>query len=116
MEEKSKVERLLSNVEEYAETRYDLALLNAQEKAGNVISSMASGMLLTVFSLFVLLFVSIGGAWALGEYFHSPSIGFFSIAGFYLLVAILVYVNREKWIRLPIMNALLRKINIHEED
>ena len=116
MEEKNNVERLLKHAEEYAETRFDLAVLNVQEKTGNVLSSVASGFLLTVFSLFVILFASIGGAWMLGEHFHDPSIGFFSIAGFYLVIAVLIYVNREKWIRLPIMNALIRKINIHEED
>ncbi|MFL5764092.1 MAG: phage holin family protein [Bacteroidia bacterium] len=116
MEGKNKVEQLLKHAEEYAETRFDIAVLNMQEKTGNVLSSMASAVLVTVFSLFVILFASIGGAWLIGEYFKSPSIGFFSIAGFYLLLGLIIYMNREKWIKLPIMNALLRKINIHEED
>jgi hypothetical protein len=116
MEEKNKVEKLFKHMEEYAETRFDLVVLNIQEKMGNVASSVASAVLLSVFSVFILLFASIGGAWMIGEDFQSPSIGFFSIAGFYLLVAVLIYINREKWIKLPITNALLRKINIHEED
>src|SRR5688572_8046476 len=99
MEGKNKVESLLSNVEQYAETRFDLALLSMQEKMGNVISSAVSAVLLSVFGLFVLLFASIGGAWWLGEYVQSPSIGFFAVAGLYLLIAFIIYLNRDRWIR-----------------
>jgi hypothetical protein len=66
--------------------------------------------------LIALMFISIGGAWYLGEYLQSPSIGFLSVAGFYLLITIILYVNREKWIKLPIINAILKKITIHEND
>jgi hypothetical protein len=63
-----------------------------------------------------LLFASIGAAWLLGEYLNSPSIGFFSVAGFYLLVTFVLYINKEKWIRLPIINSILKKITFHEND
>ncbi len=116
MEEKNKVERLLQHVEEYAETRIDLVALNVQDKLGSVLSSIASIVILWILSVFIFLFASVGAAWWIGDYFNSPSIGFFAIAGFDLLVAALVYFNREKWIKLPITNALIKKINFHEED
>lgn len=116
MEEKNKLEKMVSDIKEYAETRFDIVVLNAQDKATHVISSIASAVIMGVLGFFILVFVSIGGAWSVGEYFHSPSIGFFSIAAFYLLVMVLLYVNREKWIKTPIINSILKKITFHEND
>lgn len=116
MEEKNKVEKMFTDIKDYAETRFDIALLNIQDKTTGVISSMASAVILGTLGLIALMFISIGGAWYLGEYLQSPSIGFFSVAGFYLLVAIVLFANREKWIKLPIINAMLKKITIHEND
>ena len=116
MEEKSKLETMFGNMKEYAETRFDIVVLNAQDKATNVIASVVSSAVMGMLGIFILLFASIGGAWALGEYLHSPSIGFFAVAGFYLVVAVLLFLNREKWIRTPIINSILRKITFHEND
>lgn len=116
MEEPNRVEKLLKHVEEYAETRFDLVILNVQDKMGSVLSSIVSIVILWILSIFVLLFVSIGAAWLIGDYFNSASIGFFSIAGFDLIIAIVVFFNREKWVKVPITNALIKKINFHEKD
>jgi hypothetical protein len=116
MEEKHNVEKLIDDVKEYAETRMDIIVLNLQDKISAIISSIASVLLLTVLSLFVVFFLSIGVAWWIGQATESPSIGFFCIAGFYLLLAAIIAFNREKLIKAPIINALLKKINIHEED
>jgi hypothetical protein len=116
MEEQTKIEKIISDVKDYAETRLDIAVLDAQDKATHVISSMAAGAVFGALGILVLLFLNIGLAWMLGEYFHSPSIGFFTVGGFYLLIGVLLYVNREKWIKLPIINAILKKITFHEND
>lgn len=116
MEEKNKVEKLMKHVEEYAETRVDLIALAVQDKLGAVMSSIASIVILWILCVFILLFASVGAAWWIGDYYNSPSIGFFTIAGFDLIVAALIYFNREKWVKIPISNALIKKINFHEED
>lgn len=116
MEGLNKVEQILSNVKEYAETRFDLVAINTQDKVSDVLSSIASVVVVSILSLFIVFFGSVGVAWWIGQLAHNPSIGFFSVAGFYLLVTIIVYVNRDKWIKLPIINSLLKKININEEN
>jgi len=116
MEEKNKLEKMFTDIKDYAETRFDIVVLNAQDKATHVISSMASAVILGTLGFFILLFLSVGAAWSLGEYLHSPSIGFFSIAGFYLLVALILYLNREKWIKMPIINSIIKKITFHENN
>jgi hypothetical protein len=116
MEEKNKIEKMFTNIKDYAETRFDIAVLNIEDKATGVISSIASAVILGSLGLVALMFISIGGAWYLGEYFKSPSIGFFSVAGFYIVVGLVLFINREKWIKLPIINSILKKITFHEVD
>jgi uncharacterized membrane protein len=90
--------------------------LNIQDKSTGVISSIASAVILGTLGLIVLMFASIGAAWYLGEYLKNPSIGFFSVAGFYVVVGIILFIKREKWIKLPIINSILKKITYHEND
>ena len=116
MEEESKVERLVSNVKLYAETKLDLAILNVQDKLSGVVALIASYLLMTVFGFFIMLFLSMGIAWYIGEKTGDASMGYFSIAGFYLIVVIVLYIFREKLIKAPIVNAILKVVSIHEED
>ncbi|HKR06282.1 MAG TPA: phage holin family protein [Bacteroidia bacterium] len=116
MEGENKVEQLIRNIKEYAETRFDIALLDIQDKISEILSSIASIAIVAIISIFIIFFTSVGAAWWIGQVLHNPSIGFFCVAGFYLLVAIIIIVNRDKWIKLPIINGLLKKININEED
>jgi len=116
MEAIKKAEQLVSSIKEYAETRYDIALLNIQDKVSDVLSSIASVAVVAVLGVLILFFVSFGAAWYIGQSLDNPSIGFFCIAGFYLIVAIILIINRDKWIKIPIINALLKKTSIHEKD
>jgi len=116
MEELNKVEKLAGHIKEYAETKFDLVVLNTQDKFTDILSSVVASAAGMVLGVFVLLFASIGAALWLGDCLNSPFIGFFCVAGFYLLVALLVIVNRKRWIKEPMINSLLKKININEEN
>lgn len=114
MEEKNKVEKMFTDIKDYAETRLDIVVLNIQDKSTSVISSMASAVILGTLMLIALMFISIGSAWSIGVYFKNPSIGFFSVAAFYVVVAAIIFINRKKWIKQPIVNSILKKITFHE--
>jgi hypothetical protein len=51
----------------------------------------------------VLLFVSIAGSLALGQYFRSYPIGFLCVAGFYLFLALLLFLVKDKIVEGPIL-------------
>jgi len=116
MEGINKVEELIKKLKVYFETRFDIVALNAQDKVSEILSSIASTAVIALVGIFILFFTSVGVAWWVGELLNSPSIGFFCVAGFYLIVGILILINKDKWIKLPLINTLLKKINIHEED
>ena len=110
------MEKLFSDVKEYAETKLDLVALNVEDKASDIAASAASVVTLGIVAIFILLFLSLGAAFIIGHYLHDASIGFFCLAGFYLLVFIVLYYNRAKWIKTPLVNSILKKIHFHEED
>ena len=116
MEEKNKFEQLFSNVKAYVETRFDIVVLNAQDRLSDVLSSVAAVFIMAVLSVFVIFFASIGAAWWIGQQMENASIGFFLVAAFYLLITVIIIMFKDKWIKLPVVNSLLRKININEAD
>jgi hypothetical protein len=115
-EEKNEVEKLVENLKDYVETRYQLALLNMQDRLSDVVSSLVVGIAVALLSTLVLLFVSVAVAIWLGTFMGSLFSGFLCVAGFYLLLAILILMNQEKWIKIPLINLLIKKMNANAKD
>jgi hypothetical protein len=57
-----------------------------------------------------LLFASIGLALCLGNYLGEIYFGFFIISFCYLLIAILLYIFQDEWIKLPVNNFIINKM------
>jgi len=116
MEEKIKIERLVSNVKDYAEERMNLIMLTLQEKTAKAIAGTASVLILIVLGVFTLAFLSFALAWFIGQMLEQPYLGFLIVGGVYLLTGIILWVNRVKWIGFPVMNAFLKNIADDDED
>ena len=105
------VEALFERTKDYVETRADLYKLKAIKKTAEVGSSIISKVVIgVVFSSFLIMFnIAIG--LFLGDLMGKLYYGFLSLAGFYLIVGILIYTNRQKILKLPIANSIIKKIN-----
>jgi hypothetical protein len=101
------IEKLFERAEDYSRTSIELFRLNAIDKSAEIISSIAtkSAILLVVVSF--VLFLNIGLALWIGEMLGKSYYGFFAVAGFYLLIAILSYLFRDIWIRYPVSNGII---------
>jgi len=116
MEEPAVVERFLSHAREYAEERLKLIVLNLQHKMSLVLSRTMSLVVIMIVSIFTLAFLSIGLAWWIGIQLQQTFLGFMIVGGAYLVIAIVIYVNREKWIEGPVIHAFLKNVSDEEED
>ena len=116
MEDLKKIENLFDHAREYVNVRVDEAKLGLAEKASAVIAQVIAMIVVNVFFLVSLLFGSIAGALALGRWWGSNWLGFLAVAGVYLLVGILIRASRERMIRLPVMNAIIRQLFKNDED
>jgi len=114
MEEKIKIERIVSNVKDYAEERLNLIMLRVQEKTAKAIAGTATVLILIVLGVFTLAFLSFALAWFIGQQMNQPFLGFLIVGGVYLLAGILLWANRMRWIGFPMMNAFLK--NIADDD
>ena len=115
MELKNRAEKLINHIKEYLETRLNLASLTVREKVSEVLSSIVSAFILGLLFVFIFLFAGIGTALWLGDYFHSTAIGFFCVTGLYGLITLLLFFNRDKWIKAPVTDAIIKKTNINVE-
>jgi hypothetical protein len=116
MEEKVKIENLVSDVKEYAEERMNLFMLNVQDKTSKAIAGTASVLIMVVLGIFTLAFLSFALAWFIGQMLEQPYLGFLIVAGVYLLAGVLLWANRVRWIGFPVMNAFLKNIADDDED
>jgi O-antigen/teichoic acid export membrane protein len=100
------------------QTRIDEMKLSAADKSARILSLTVSVFLTA--AVFFLFFVLIAVALALfvGDWLGSRGLGFLIVAVISLLAAFWIWVMRERWIRRPIRNALLRVLfeeeNKHE--
>jgi len=110
MEERSKLEAFAEHAKDYAELRVELVKLEAAAKISNVVSNVASAVVIGLVAIFTLLFVSVGVAWWIGQANNNPSMGFFIVGGFWALVGLVVYFMRSA-LKVPIVNSLLESFH-----
>ncbi len=109
MEVKDKIENSLEHGVAYLHTRFEAMVLSLSDKVAHSVSSLAMAVIIWTFLKLIILFLSFSVAWWLGEKVDSIPAGFLVVAGFYLLLGLIVYVVVKKVIRPKIVNELLKK-------
>ena len=111
METTSKqIEMLYDKVKDYTETSVELYKLNAIDVTADIVSSLASRVVLVlVFSLFTL-FINIAISLLIGNLLGAYHLGFLIVSGFYLIITLLIYFFDNKFIKIPIANLIITKL------
>lgn len=107
---------LKENVEDYIETRIDIIKLKAIDKTGSAASGAIVGVIAAILGLFILQFLSFSAAYAISELTGYHYLGFLCVAGFYILLTILLVALKEKLVTMPIINGLLKKFYNKKEE
>ncbi len=94
-------------IESYVQNRIDLTKLHITEDLSKFTSTVAVRLILFYIGFFVLLFLSIAGAYAIGRYINSDELGFIIIAGFYFLVGLIFLLFRGILIHKPIIKSFI---------
>lgn len=110
LEEKSFTERLHDQVEQYVKTSIELYRLKAINTMSGVFAAVGTGLILWVIFLLILLFLSIGAAFYVGKILGSYHYGFFIVAGFYILVGVVIYIYRVKCFTEKLNNFIIKQI------
>ena len=111
-------DKLFEKVENYATTSVNLLKLNAVEKSADVISSLSHRIVLLLVVAMFTLFINVGVSMYIGKLLNEYYLGFFIVSTFYLLLAVFIYVFRNKFLKTPISNMvitkLLKKVDLDE--
>jgi hypothetical protein len=105
-----KVKVLLTQVEEYGKTSFELARLKTVQKLIPAATAFTGNLfVLLTLSLFILL-LNIGISMWLGDLLGKPYFGFMTVAAFYLLIGIVLYFTAAKWLRKPVSRFIIKQI------
>jgi Putative Actinobacterial Holin-X, holin superfamily III len=104
------IELLFERIESLSKTTVELSKLKALETTSDVVTALISRLLLILVLLIFLTILSMGVAFMLGDYLSKPYCGFFIVAAFYFVVAIVLYFNLSKWIKKPIIDLIIPEL------
>jgi hypothetical protein len=101
------VELLFERTEDYTKTTFELAKLKALKTTTDITTSILSRVSVIIMaSLFVLVF-NVGVALLLGDLLGKSYYGFFIVAAFYLLAALILHFFLHQWIKKPVSNLII---------
>ncbi|OSZ77623.1 hypothetical protein CAP36_14720 [Chitinophagaceae bacterium IBVUCB2] len=112
----TKAEEMADNVKDYINTRIESAKLSVAEKSSKLMANAMAAIIVTAILFFFFLFAGIALSLVLGEWVSNTWAGFLIVAALYLLIGLIVWSCREKIIRLPIMNALIKQFFADDEE
>lgn len=101
---------LFERAEDYTKTTIKLLKLNAVDKSAEIVSSLFSLLVVSMTVVLSIIIISIGVALWLGKLLGDTFYGFFIIGAFYMLLAILLRVFREQWLKYPVSNSIIKQM------
>lgn len=108
MEDKTPmVEILFEKSESYVKVSAELIKLKIINKTAEVVSSLMANVVVIIFVVLFFVIFNIGVAIWIGEMIGRQSMGFLSVSGFYLIMAIIMYAFRLSWIKIPVKNTII---------
>ena len=100
---KENVDNIQENTKAYIETSLAYYKLWGFKVAMKSTTLMVKFFLIAFCLIIVLLFISIAGAFVFGDILNSYPLGFLSVAGIYLVLAILLYFIKDRIVEGPIL-------------
>ena len=107
---RDKVENVAENIEGIVKDYYNLSVLKAVDKGSKLGSMFIVALLLGALAFFTFLFAGIGAAYWIGQALDNPMYGFFIVAGFLLLIFILLVALKGKVIIPFLRNIIIKNI------
>ncbi len=101
---------MLDIIKDYAYKRADLLKLEVTEKSVTLIGTITFLVLAAFSSLFFVILLLFGIGFLIGTYLNNYGYGLLIVAGFYLLVLILLFLKR-KTIKNMVANKILESLD-----
>lgn len=104
------IDELVAKAESYGYSSVELVKLKAVKTAARVTGVAGTQLILGTGIVLFLLMASMGASFWLGELLESTYLGFFAVAGFYLVLLLIVYLLRKWLVKRPIENTVIKEL------
>lgn len=108
--ENTNVEDLFYKLKEYADVRLALFKLKGVNKAAGILSNLIVVIILIVLLFLVVICITIGIALLIGSWLGHSYYGFFIIGGLYIIIGLIIYSGRDKYLKAPVSNKMLKEL------
>ncbi len=112
----NKAEDLVGHIKEYVEVRVEEVKLEVADKSSRVMANVIARLVIFLIIWFFILLASMAIAFLLGQLWGKVWLGFLVVSVFYLLLSWLIWLGRDKWLRIPIMNGMLRQLTKKDDE
>jgi hypothetical protein len=111
MEDKaSPLETLIQRAEDFSKTSIKLFKLKAIDKTSEIVSGLASWLVVIILIALFFMILNIGIALWIGEMLGKAYYGFFILAGFYAIMALIIQIFSNRWIKKPVRNSIISQL------
>jgi hypothetical protein len=104
------IDSLLGKGEQYGKTSLELLKLKTLDKTSDVASNLVSWLVVIIFAVLFFLILNIGVAIWLGEMLGKPYYGYFTVAGFYLVLTVVFGIFRKPLVKEPLNNSIVKQV------
>ncbi|MFV0291558.1 MAG: phage holin family protein [Mangrovibacterium sp.] len=105
------IDELVDKGKDFGKTSFEIVKLKTLDKMSDILSNVLSWIpiVLVVFLCFITL--NFGIAYLIGQLTdYGDAIGFLIVAAFYLLVALILFAIRKKFVKNPIMDSIILSV------
>ena len=102
------IEDIKKDIQEYIEVKLDMFKLQSAENISRVISNVAVAAIMVLLASLILLFLSFAAGYFMASVLNSNELGFLCVAGFYLLLLLIILIFRKRIIDRPVIKSVIR--------
>jgi hypothetical protein len=113
---KKSFNEMFDHIRSYFETQKQILKLQVVEKVSTSSASLTSTVIIFVFYLLTFLFFSIALALFAGDLLGKWYLGFGAVALLYLIIALILSAGKEKILKTPIANSMIKSLLKNEQD
>jgi hypothetical protein len=104
------IETLFEKAQDYSKTSLELLKLNAIARSSDVTSTLMARLIIFMVVALSVMIINIGIAFWISDLPGNVWSGFFIVGTSYALLGLLLYVFRHQWMKNPIQNAIIAKM------
>lgn len=101
---------IFDQAEQYIKTSMELYTLRVTGKVAKIVSTLVTQLVIGVLAMIVLFMLSMFLAFWIGDMLGRAYLGFLIIGGVIGLVTWILFLKRDKLIRMPVMNDIISEI------